>query len=319
MNAMTAKKLTKAAVNFLCGFIPSKRARHSIRNAFFEKETLHEKSLLEPGRHEIVKRGVGITVAIDEEDRKFWTSYANNLWENSTLDIFDEFIDLHSDYLDIGAWIGPTALYGACKSRNAYAFEPDKLAFEKLKINKELNLQLEKKLHIFNYGIGKCTQKVKFYVGEGATSTSSVLSNKYNKDNFYYVDFIDIKTAIEQNNIEKEKISFIKIDIEGGEYEVLPSIISYFEETRQCPAILVSTHAPFIIGDESDPAAKEKLFRELNAGLLATLNYYPYLFIGQSRIQTIDDIGSKPRFFDILATKHENRTTSCPTIPSRMQ
>lgn len=40
----------------------------------------------------------------------FWK---NKSWERNTQKIFDKFLDSNHSYIDIGAWIGPTVLYGA--------------------------------------------------------------------------------------------------------------------------------------------------------------------------------------------------------------
>ena len=299
----TTYAIKKILVNFLCSVVPSKKMRHQIRDSFLENN-LEDIDLLPCGVHRIEKRALPISFNVDEQTRLFWTLYANNRWENFTFEIFDRFIDSDSDYLDIGAWIGPTALYGASRAKNAYAFEPDKLAFEKLNTNRQLNPQLQEKLHIFNFGIGECTQKVKFFVGEGATSTSSIVSNKYNEKAFYHVDFFDIRTVFADKNIEVENLNFIKIDIEGGEYKILPSIIDYFSELNHYPTLFISTHAPFVIGDEQDVVKRGQMFEDLNAKLLETLKCYPNLYVEKSKITTASDLGQKPRFFDILATNH---------------
>jgi len=60
----------------------------------------------------------------------FWNQVETNLWEPDTFKIFDKFIDKEHSYIDIGAWIGPTVLYGCQISKHCYAIEPDPIAFK---------------------------------------------------------------------------------------------------------------------------------------------------------------------------------------------
>ena len=65
----------------------------------------------------------------------FWAQLQLNLWESNTFKIFDTFLDSNHSYIDLGAWIGPTVLYGCQKAKFCYAIEPDPVAFKQLKNN----------------------------------------------------------------------------------------------------------------------------------------------------------------------------------------
>lgn len=54
-------------------------------------------------------------------------------WEITTFEVFDKYLDKDKYYIDIGAWIGPTVLYAAQKTKRVIAFEPDNIAFNALK------------------------------------------------------------------------------------------------------------------------------------------------------------------------------------------
>jgi hypothetical protein len=86
----------------------------------------------------------------------FWEKlYAN--WEESTFTIFDRFLNTNSSYLDVGAWIGPTILYGAQKAEHVYAIEPDPVAYQELTRNLQLNPSLTSKERGTPYGVGSVT------------------------------------------------------------------------------------------------------------------------------------------------------------------
>ncbi len=76
---------------------------------------------------------------LDPYHSKFWRKASSGTWEPETFAVLDRFLDRAHDYLDIGAWIGPTVLYGARKARHVWCFEPDPEAFRALVWNVELN------------------------------------------------------------------------------------------------------------------------------------------------------------------------------------
>src|SRR5580692_4173846 len=69
----------------------------------------------------------------------FWDEVSSGTWESSTFAIFDRFLDRQHSYIDIGAWIGPTVLYGCQLAKTAYALEPDPLAYVELAQNIAVN------------------------------------------------------------------------------------------------------------------------------------------------------------------------------------
>ena len=72
----------------------------------------------------------------------FWASMQVGVWEPETFKIFDIFLDKNHSYVDLGAWIGPTVLYGCQNAKFCYAIEPDPVALKQLKNNEDLNPNL---------------------------------------------------------------------------------------------------------------------------------------------------------------------------------
>ena len=54
-------------------------------------------------------------------------------WEKQTFQILDKFLEKNYSYIDIGSWIGTTALYACQLSRHCYAIEPNPISFKELK------------------------------------------------------------------------------------------------------------------------------------------------------------------------------------------
>ena len=72
----------------------------------------------------INQSGVGIRVTPSRAYLPFWQRVAAGRWEAHTLNILQRFNSPDRTMLDIGAWIGPTTLFGAHFAREVLALEP---------------------------------------------------------------------------------------------------------------------------------------------------------------------------------------------------
>ena len=163
-----------------------------------------------------------------------------------------------ADYLDIGAWIGPTVLYAARHARKVWCFEPDPRAFRHLAWNIELNdLRNVSALPVAlssETGIARMAS----FGGETGDSMTSLLNT--GGDGFSAVT-LAWDTFAAQTDLSN--VSLVKMDIEGAEFAVLPALVPWLKEAR--PALYLSTHAPFL--DETARA-------DALAGLAEVLSFY---------------------------------------------
>ena len=88
--------------------------------------------------------------------------WKNKFWEVHTHKILEKFLDSNHSFIDIGAFIGPTTLYGAFIAKKVYAIEPDPIAFNELKKNVLLNHVLKEKIELHQICIHICSDQVKF-------------------------------------------------------------------------------------------------------------------------------------------------------------
>ena len=152
--------------------------------------------------------------------QNFWNNFSN--WEQNDLDFLSQIGKENKIFIDIGAWIGPYTLVAASMGMKVYAFEPDKVAFQELKKNIELN-NFKHKPEIFNFGLSKTDTKAYLYsnTNDFGKSESGLINYKNQKNTK--------KTEIELKNFSQEiykiksyssnyRIKAIKIDIEGGEF-----------------------------------------------------------------------------------------------------
>lgn len=147
--------------------------------------------------------------------------------------------------LDIGANIGNHSLYFLLErgAKYAYCFEPAKETFDILKKNMDIN-HLENCTKIFNAGVG-------------AGSGSACISMSKEKNTAYTQISLneegDVKViAIDDIGI-KEKINFIKVDVEGFELEVIKGMIKTLEKDKPIMMIEIWTKNLHEIHSVMDP------------------------------------------------------------------
>lgn len=157
----------------------------------------------------------------------FWKSYDNFTWEPEYINFIITNSKLFKVFIDIGSWIGPYSLLAANLGMKVYAYEPDKVAFQELKKNVNLN-EFKYKPQIFNFALSNSNGEAVLYSKDGlGKSTSSIINNKINgnsliiKKKFFY-NCVD-KIIKDNNKILPEKF-FLKIDIEGHEFNFESSI-----------------------------------------------------------------------------------------------
>lgn len=189
-------------------------------------------------------RGVRFTVEpMDRGQRAFWDKFQSGSWEPETLSILHNSIDRHTTFVDIGSWIGPTALYAACYARRVVALEPDPQALRQLRRNIALNPELAPRIMVLDRAL---------YTKPGLVTLGS---KKRGGDSKSSMIFEEMETAWEvptitplelAGKLEHEESLFLKIDIEGGEYAILPDIRPILTERTR--AVLLSLHPKIFMG-----------------------------------------------------------------------
>ena len=164
-------------------------------------------------------KGLSFNVDCDNY-QEFWDNFHD--WENQDLDFVIGKAEKDKIFIDIGAWIGPYTLVAAKLGMRVYAFEPDKIAFEVLKKNIQLN-EFKHRPEIYNFGLSKKEIIAYLYSNtiEFGKSESSIINYK-NKQNSKRSE-INLKNFLQEINRIKidnldSKIQILKVDIEGGEF-----------------------------------------------------------------------------------------------------
>lgn len=183
----------------------------------------------------------GIKLNAHPLDWNFWVSTHEDSWEPDTIRIFRENLGPGVLYCDIGAWVGPTVLLAAGLGANVTCFEPDPSAYERLlhniRGNKLSNIQPFQIALSSSDGIRSIVPITK-NLGQSSSSIHIQASGKES------AGVLALSWDSACRLLKLPNYDFIKIDIEGGEHDLLPSMMSYLAEHR--PKVLLSTHLPFI-------------------------------------------------------------------------
>jgi FkbM family methyltransferase len=173
-----------------------------------------------------------------------WDYINKGHWEPLTFDILDFFSNKNSVAIDLGSWSGVISLYLANTIEKVHAIDPDPVCFKELQENILLNPDLKNKIAAYQIAISDKKETIKLSARkEYGKSSTSILRRKRDNETSFEISTISLLDFIEQNKIEK--VDFIKMDIEGAEFKVLPSIGKALEK-MQYPTLYISFHYAFL-------------------------------------------------------------------------
>ena len=154
---------------------------------------------------------------------------------------------------------------------NIYIFEPVKEYFD-LIVEKQQN---NTKVHVYNYGLGGAAMDAKI---NKLGASSSVFIDSKNNDQFQEIKIESITEFIWSNNIYK--IDLIKINIEGGEYDLLDSLVKNQEIINSVNTLLIQFH-DFI----PDAAKKRNSLQEKLISTHQKVFDYPFIWEKWQRVK----------------------------------
>ena len=178
---------------------------------------------------------------VNKDDFKIMTIHEDEIIEHFTPKQGDIVVD-------IGAHIG---LYTIISSKRVgtngkvIAIEADPGNFEMLNRNIKLN-QLTNVIPL-NYAVYSKETKIKLYLpsGEsGFTKYNTIVSDwANNEDKFVEVNANTLDYLLQLNQIREEEVNWIKIDVEGAEFEVLKGATNVLSKSKDI-ALLMELHGP---------------------------------------------------------------------------
>lgn len=178
------------------------------------------------------------------KNKHYWTHINATDWEPHTFAIFDQFIDKDAVVLDIGSWSGVLTLYAAKIAKEVHALDPDPVCFEELNTNVQLNPSIAEKVKTYQIAISNKKESSRLSAREHyGASSSSILQRKRDTENSLELETISLNEFLEKEKISK--VDFIKMDVEGAEFKILPTIGKALQKTNY-PTLYVSFHYHFL-------------------------------------------------------------------------
>jgi FkbM family methyltransferase len=170
-------------------------------------------------------------------------------------DIIEHFQPKQGDIvIDVGAHLGRYALissYKVGKEGKVIAIEAHPMICEKL--NKNLELNKVTNTIILNYAVHSEKTKLKLFLPKESIDTiysphntvilgrDNIPLNRSKDGRFVNVDANTLDNIIHSTGIKAENVKWIKIDVEGAEYEVLKGTKEILSTSKEL-AILIEVH-----------------------------------------------------------------------------
>ncbi len=185
------------------------------------------------------------TFQIDPGQNKHYWTYINSIdWEPHTFAIFDQFVNENSVVLDVGSWSGVLTLYAAKIAKEVHALDPDPVCFSELNTNVSLNPAVAEKIKTYQTAISDTKETVRLSARDQyGASSSSILERKRDTENSLELHTISLLEFLENEDIQT--VDFIKMDVEGAEFRILPSIGNALKKVGY-PTLYVSFHYSFL-------------------------------------------------------------------------
>jgi len=207
-------------------------------------------------------------------------------WERGTFDTFHKYINRDTTVIDFGAWIGPTVLFHAQIAKRVYAIECDPHAFEELNLNVLLNPQVACVTTLEHYCISDShSRQVMAGTGESLSALRKVSEDLYKElttakfsngqvKRTWEVTCVPLPWFVQQRHIPTDNL-FIKIDTEGAEHFIVPSLYDWLASLPIRPTIYLSIHGSWNASETQAVVNVMKLYKYVNDRDSATLTDIP--------------------------------------------
>ncbi len=186
----------------------------------------------------------GSAFNVTEAHAPFWDLIRSGRWEQATFRAIASQLRANTVFFDFGTWIGPISLFAATRAARVYSFEPDPVAAQAFRDNVACNPALAEKITPFERAIWPTPGVLK--LGAKRAQGDSMSSVMHTGSSTTWDVPVTTPGDIEAL-IEPDAPIFLKIDVEGAEYEVIPALGKIL--SRPDVSALVSFHPRFAAGN----------------------------------------------------------------------
>jgi len=173
----------------------------------------------------------------------FLIPFPHGIWELTDTFLGEDYAGFNVKdgvVIDVGAFIGETAIYFATKgAKKVIAFEPAPTLFRLAQQNVKIN-NLQNIIQMRNEAIWgtECEKKFRFATSQPGSSSIVILNKKRQ-----YIEYEVKTTTLNQVIKEEGIIDLLKMDCEGAEYQILP-FLQKDGDLRNITNIILEVHGP---------------------------------------------------------------------------
>ena len=192
--------------------------------------------------------------------------------DEQEINLVKKFIKSGTDSIDVGVYRGVYSYEMSKYSEKVHSFEPNPIIFKY--INKNLK-KFIKNIHLYNFALSNQNKTMNLKIPIRNSNSNKEIFEEYyemgkatihNENNFENYENFEIQTKkIDELNFDN-KISFIKIDVEGHELEVIEGAKNTIK--RDKPVLLVEIEKQY---------TKKEVAESIN--FINSLGYKSYFFI----------------------------------------
>lgn len=191
--------------------------------------------------------------------------------DEQEINLVKKFIKSGTDSIDVGVYRGVYSYEMSKYSEKVHSFEPNPIIFKY--INKNLK-KFIKNIHLYNFALSNQNKTMNLKIPIRNSNSNKEIFEEYyemgkatihNENNFENYENFEIQTKkIDELNFDN-KISFIKIDVEGHELEVIEGAKNTIK--RDKPILLVEIEKQY---------TKKEVAESIN--FINSLGYKSYFF-----------------------------------------
>jgi len=239
-------------------------------------------------------RLAGVDIAVADDKPTFWARAAAGDWEPETLAALAQATGPGVVVLDIGAWVGPTTLFAAARGASVLAVEADPEALRQLTANIAANPALSPRIRVLARAAAPEPGLVRLGPArKPGDSMSSILHGA--REGAWEVEAATPATLMAAVAALGDGPLTVKIDIEGGEYALLPPLVAVLP--NRATTLLCAFHPRILAAAGVD------------AGTIAARTDSCLEALGGWSVQLLDDDRPGDALSTVLATR--NTTVAC--------
>ena len=176
--------------------------------------------------------------------REFWETFSDGTWEPNTFRVMQAALRARPGgaHLDIGSWVGPTALFAAALgAKRVVALEPDPRAFNELLANVRLNPQLAGAVQAHRHCLSAASGPVTMTgpaplgssmsrVGGGVARIPAAAADEENwgqRSASWPAVCSSPGDFAARAGLRASELALVKLDAEGAEAALLPALVAW--------------------------------------------------------------------------------------------